>query len=84
MTYTAARCIAESDGYHLHEYDSGPLTIVEHLHSWNEEHQRNWPDASFLDIRRGQKEQPYGGTLAEAWAEISDQPMPAAKCEVES
>lgn len=84
MTYTNAQCLAESDGFHTHTYQSGTTRVVEHLHTWIEEHLDRHPDSSRVYLKQGLgwSEEPYRGTAAQAWAQISDEPMPIVECEV--
>jgi hypothetical protein len=78
--YLDVRCVTESDGFHTHEYQAGAHTVVEHLHSWMDEHRANWPDAADVDIRLGQRETPFHGSVGEAWAELTDEPRPGVTC----
>ena len=76
MTYTNARCTTESDGYHLHEYQSGIGKVTEHLHTWIDEHLQNHPGSSRVYLGN----EAYTGTVGQAWAEITSQPLPAVDC----
>ena len=87
-----ARCTTESDGFHAHTYpirDTSTgrcATITVHLHAWNDEHFKTWPDAKAVDVTT------LGGiwgdydvlgkydTLAEAWAQHADGDIPAVDC----
>ncbi len=82
MTYTSATCTVEDDGFHTHEYQHGAEVVTEHLHSWMAEHAANWPDSKPVDIRRGQRYLSGHDSLAEAWAELTNRPLPEVTCEV--
>ncbi|WP_433730823.1 hypothetical protein ACQP2Y_21105 [Actinoplanes sp. CA-051413] len=80
-------CLVESDGYHAHEYRICfgiwyHASITEHLHSWNAEHQANWPDSKLVDAWRGQQFLSAHDALADAWAEYGDGDIPAVNCKL--
>jgi hypothetical protein len=77
MTHTNARCTVESDGYHLHEYQSGIAVVTEHRHAWIDEHLKRWPDASRVYVGT----RPFAGTAEQAWAEMTGGALPAIACE---
>ncbi len=78
MTYTSATCTAESDGFHEHVYRSGITRVTEHLHTWMDEHLERWPGSSRVYLG----DQAYAGTVEQAWAEVTSQPLPEVACEL--
>lgn len=74
--HTAATCTAESDGYHEHTFQSGITKVTEHLHAWIDDHLAYWPGTSRVYIG----DQPYPGTAAQAWAEITGNELPPIDC----
>lgn len=75
-TYQRAACTVESDGYHLHEYQSGIAVVTEHRHTWIDEHLMGWPEASRVYVGT----RAYGGTAAQAWEEITGGLLPEIDC----
>jgi hypothetical protein len=79
VTYTNARCTVESDGYHLHEYQSGIAVVTEHRHAWINEHLARypWPASSRVYIGA----HPFAGTVEQAWAKVTGGELPTVECE---
>lgn len=90
-----ARCVRESDGYHVHRHlitshpagqSPRPAVIELHLHSWMDEHRETHPNAKDVSAHRwlGLDIEPLGeyDTVEQAWKALgSSGDSPPVTCD---